>query len=448
MKKFLAVIIFLLISNLSFADNGGYILSADVIDLPWLRGSETSNDLEFAATSDEELKTLIKEMTLKTDVCELYNNFDELISKWLGENKTGEEMHKIVLFKLVKEDVSKYKPENIEKVYQLWKEHWFLNFVFQMEWGYKLGVKYEYFDDKLVYDDKVYENIVKNMTSGDDFLLSYLLAKKLAIQNELDVEKLGSAISKYGYGAHVISFINSRKDFSAEQNEKPVYFIGTSGEDKINGDDEPDIIYGRDGDDVLNGYGGDDWISGGKGNDKLYGGDGSDILIGNEGNNKLYGGGGDDIYIYNGEGNDTISDEKWAAIKLQKWYWDASISDFRDKWVDKGKTLINGGNDTVIFGENIDKDKLEIRHVANDLVFITDNKILTLKNWFASENQRVENFRFFDGTRLDTYKFYELKRECAFKFFFYSKIFLWTKKNFGVKQKKSWSRLYQHTECG
>lgn len=416
MKKFLAFIIFILMfSTLTFAGEG-YRLSPDLIDLPWLRGSETANDLEFAASSNDELKALLKDMASQTDVCELYNNFDLLISKWLGENKSGEEMQKLVLSKLMKKDIVEfetYKPENIQMTYQLWKEHWFLNFVFQMEWRYKLGVKYEYSDDKLVYSDTIYENIIKNMTNGDDFLLSYLLAKKLAVHNELDLDKLGSAIKKLGYGAHIISYINSKKDFETKTNSRPLYFMGTKGNDKIKGNDEPDIIYGRDGNDILEGYGGDDWLSGGKGNDKLYGGDGSDILIGNEGNNELYGGGGDDIYIYNGEGNDIICDEKWATVKVQQWYWDSSISDYRDKWVDDGKVLVQGGNDTVIFGNNITKDKLTIKRLDNNLVFkINDTgNTLRINNWYSSAEQRIENFKFSDGTQLDVSELWNITKE-------------------------------------
>ncbi len=65
---------------------------------------------------------------------------------------------------------------------------------------------------------------------------------------------------------------------------------------------------GTDGDDVLNGGSGDDLLSGIEGDDRLSGGSGNDTLTGGVGNDILRGGYGDDVFVFAlGDGIDTIS---------------------------------------------------------------------------------------------------------------------------------------------
>ena len=59
--------------------------------------------------------------------------------------------------------------------------------------------------------------------------------------------------------------------------------IGTSGEDRIDGDQENNVFDALAGNDVLSGNGGDDELSGGQGDDWLSGDDGNDILDGEQG---------------------------------------------------------------------------------------------------------------------------------------------------------------------
>jgi hypothetical protein len=82
----------------------------------------------------------------------------------------------------------------------------------------------------------------------------------------------------------------------------PLYLIGSTGADTLNGSEFIDYIYGGLGNDVING---------GKGDDALSGGDGNDTLRGDEGNDGLQGGAGNDTYIFNtadNYGNDIIFD--------------------------------------------------------------------------------------------------------------------------------------------
>lgn len=84
---------------------GEYILDMDVLDLPWLRGYGNSMDLQLAASQNDNLKALIKQMASMSSAVDIYNQFDNMMSMWLGENKTGEDMQKLVLSKLMRLDL-------------------------------------------------------------------------------------------------------------------------------------------------------------------------------------------------------------------------------------------------------------------------------------------------------------------------------------------------------
>lgn len=391
---------------------GDYILDADVIDLPWLRGYGNSIDLQLAASQNDNLKALIKQMASMTNSNDIYNQFDNMMSMWLGENKTGEEMQKLVLSKLIRldiNDMSEFQTNNITYAYESLKNKLFVQFIAQTGIADKFDIAYDYRTDSIIYSDYTYENIIKNTADTDVFNASYVIAKMLADDGSLDVTRLANAIKKLGYGAQLINYINSglkfkNGNFTYIEGTMPLYVIGTEGDDEITGGDTADIIYGMDGDDLIYGNGGDDFLHGGRGNDTLYGGDGNDTLIGGEGDDSLVGGGGNDTYIYEGEGKDTVVEEKWATVYEQVWVQDNIYSEFYSKWVEAGKKeIVDAGDDIVIFGKNITIEDVTISRVGDDLVFAlntTDDK-LTIKNWYVSENQRVETFRFSDGLTLN-----------------------------------------------
>lgn len=112
----------------------------------------------------------------------------------------------------------------------------------------------------------------------------------------------------------------------------PGDFLGTSGDDVINGRSDSDFIIAGGGDDVVDGRGGRDFISGGSGKDKLEGGSGSDTLDGGSGADKLYGGSGDDV-LGGGPGKDKM-------------------------YGDSGKDKLSGGSDDDTMDGGSGKDRL------------------------------------------------------------------------------------------
>ncbi len=390
---------------------GDYILDADVIDLPWLRGYGNSMDLQLAASQNDNLKALVKQMASMTNANDIYNQFDNMMSMWLGENKTGEEMQKLVLSKLIRLDVdnmSEFQANNIGNAYNSLKDKLYVQFIAQTALADKFDIAYDYSTDCIIYSDNTYENIVANTADGDAFTASYVIAKMLADDGSLDVTRLANTIKELGYGAQLINYLNSglkfqNGEFTYVAGSKPLYVIGTDGNDTITGGDTADIIYGMDGNDLINGGGGADFLHGGRGNDTLYGGDGNDTLIGGEGDDTLEGGGGNDTYIYAGDGKDAVLDEKWAIVREQQWRQNNYYTDWYPVWVEVSKELVDAGDDVISFGKNVTPEDLTITKDGNNLVFglKNTNNTLTIKNWYASDKQRVETFQFADGLILN-----------------------------------------------
>lgn len=95
-------------------------------------------------------------------------------------------------------------------------------------------------------------------------------------------------------------------------------FLGTDGNDVINGSQVEDHIYGLDGNDVISGRGAADWIEGGNGNDFISGGQGVDIVEGGAGNDSIFAGEGDDKtdILYGDSGKDVIGGGLGADLVL------------------------------------------------------------------------------------------------------------------------------------
>ena len=91
--------------------------------------------------------------------------------------------------------------------------------------------------------------------------------------------------------------------------EFSVGFVGTGGDERINGNTGNDTIDGDEGNDTINGGNGNDSLTGGPGNDIINGGNGNDTINGGLGNDNLTGGDGPDTFVLTaGEGIDTIQD--------------------------------------------------------------------------------------------------------------------------------------------
>ena len=150
---------------------------------------------------------------------------------------------------------------------------------------------------------------------------------------------------------------------------------GTANNDAFIGSTANDEMYGYDGNDQLNGLDGNDTISGGAGDDILSGDNGNDTLDGGTGNDTLFGGIGGDTYKFNiGSGQDTINDS------------DSTI----------------GNTDTVEFGAGITASDMELVKDGFNLKInikgTTDS--LIIQNWFYGDANKIEQFKFADGTVL------------------------------------------------
>jgi Ca2+-binding RTX toxin-like protein len=75
------------------------------------------------------------------------------------------------------------------------------------------------------------------------------------------------------------------------------HWVGTSGDDSLQGSEGVDVICGLGGNDSVSGLGGDDWLAGGPGFDGVYGGEGVDRLDGGSEADTLDGGAGDDTLL-------------------------------------------------------------------------------------------------------------------------------------------------------
>jgi len=124
---------------------------------------------------------------------------------------------------------------------------------------------------------------------------------------------------------------------------------------------------------TIDALGGDDTVVTGSGNDRITGGSGDD---------NLQGGLGDDTYIFNlGDGNDVIDDSYRYGYKNTNTRY--------------------AGEDTIVFGEGITKEDLEVTIVGSDVVISIKNTTdsITIKN-ATDPNSAVENIKLNDGTLL------------------------------------------------
>ncbi|MCG7550755.1 calcium-binding protein, partial [Pseudoalteromonas sp. Of7M-16] len=157
---------------------------------------------------------------------------------------------------------------------------------------------------------------------------------------------------------------------------------GTAQADRLTGTVSEDTIKGYEGDDYIIESVGDDIVFGGDGNDTVYASaaedyNASNTFIGGKGNDKFVHSYGNDTYVYHlGDGHDTI-------IEAGSWR----------------------GEDTLLFGEQINADNLTYRRVQHDLIFEVRNAhdevvgSITIEGEYLGK--KLENVRFSDGTELD-----------------------------------------------
>jgi Ca2+-binding RTX toxin-like protein len=171
---------------------------------------------------------------------------------------------------------------------------------------------------------------------------------------------------------------------------------------------------------TLNGTGGGDRLVGLAGNDTLYGLVGNDTLVGGSGSDRLEGGQNNDVYTFGrGDGSDVVYDDyRYQQSYQYQAYgvvgYDGEGNAQYGYYTATGTQTVqgDGGSDTLEFASGIAASDLTIGVSGNDLIVgvrdpaapnatfaqLTDR--IVLKDWLLANN-RVEAFRFADGTTLD-----------------------------------------------
>ncbi len=139
---------------------------------------------------------------------------------------------------------------------------------------------------------------------------------------------------------------------------------GTSDADLLSGDAGDDRFFGLAGNDTLRGGAGRDYLEGGVGDDYLSGDSGDDDLIGGEGINT--------IYYQRGDGADRI--------------------------------FLGGGNDTLVFGQNIVMGDLKFYESGDNLVVRVDNDVsqqVTVVDFYGSADNSFNGILLSDGASIN-----------------------------------------------
>ncbi len=113
----------------------------------------------------------------------------------------------------------------------------------------------------------------------------------------------------------------------------PATYVGTAGDDTINGGAGNDVIIAGAGNDTINTLGGNDTICAGEGDDVVNAGDGNDSVFGGAGIDTIDGGTGDDTLLGNAGGGDV--NDVGDVIN------GGAGNDLLDGWV--GDDLLDGG---------------------------------------------------------------------------------------------------------
>lgn len=192
----------------------------------------------------------------------------------------------------------------------------------------------------------------------------------------------------------VMSLIDVMHAKAAEEGEA-ISALGEGG--MLIGTNDEDTLIGNKGDDFILGLDGDDDLIGAEGNDTLIGGQGDDSLEGSEGN--------DTYFFGRGDAHDTIYDN---ATAVQEQYGYVTDSDGVARWSKiEHEYSVDGGTDTVYFGEGITADDLIVKNEGFDLLITLKDSIddvLRIQDYYKPFNT-IEFFGFSDGTILSGSEF-------------------------------------------
>ena len=223
------------------------------------------------------------------------------------------------------------------------------------------------FTDGTVWDKEYIINSVIAATEDNDYLQGYETNDTLSGLggNDKIYGKLGDDTIDGGKGNDTLYGEDGDDTVEGGEGNDTVY--GGKGKDSLLGGEDDDELYGENEEDVLKGEAGDD---------KLYGGAGADTMDGGAGNDTMDGGAGDDTYIFGkGYGTDTIGDNDSTEGNTDK------------------ITLLEGVHPADVMLKRKDSN-LEIS-IKN-----TEDKLI-VSNYFYSDNYKVEQIEFTDGTVWD-----------------------------------------------
>jgi len=298
-------------------------------------------------------------------------------------------------------------PANPEADDRITIENWFSSSVYQIE-------QIQFADGALWTNTTIKQRaILQTGSDGDDILSGW---------DGADIISAGAGndrILDAAGGNDTLQGEDGNDDITDNAGNDMIY--GGAGNDVLTDWDGSDTLDGSDGDDIIIDQGsGTNLLLGGNGNDRIafshlanntvQGGAGDDFirlanntqdaisrintLHGGTGNDRIESGVGADTYLFNrGDGQDTISDlDQYSTYKSSKkryYYYSA------------------GQTDRVTFGEGISLEDITASRVGNHLILDIRNSAnpeatdrLTIENWYAASNYRIEQFTFADGTTL------------------------------------------------
>jgi len=208
---------------------------------------------------------------------------------------------------------------------------------------------------------------------ADMFRAAYVQDPKTGLENLIH---WGNHLRQINGGQAVLEALRKTGDLNGNELEQMLYtagadFVGSTGNDTLQGNDSANVLFGLDGNDSLSGGNGNDTLLGGADNDQLSGYAGTDLLDGGEGNDYLDGGAGNDTYVFGKNfGQDSISEYDNTAGNLD-------IARFTEVNANQLWFRRSGGN-------------LEVSVIG------TADKV-TINNWYSGTAYRVEQFESADG---------------------------------------------------
>lgn len=264
-----------------------------------------------------------------------------------------------------------------------------------------------------------------------DVLASDLIVKRWGTDLELSIRGTNDRITvksyfnSASYRVEAIQFADGTVWSYADVMLQSMELTGTETSETLTANNGNDVLNGLGGDDTLNGNDGNDLLDGGAGHDRLYAGNGDDQMNAGTGNDYLEAGAGNDSML-GGAGNDTLHGQDGNDTMIGGEGADNLYGGNGADLLDGGfgnDNLEGGiGNDNYVFGTgygqdsiydydstagNIDTLTLDVlpsditlQRTGNDLVLTLANAVdqVTVRDFFAGANYRVEQIKFVDGT--------------------------------------------------